>query len=445
MSHVRTCGAIGAALLLFASLGSFGNDLALTYTPKVYATFEWGQIAKGFDKNVGPMSNVVMEKMYAGYGLQISPYPADTFRSCAEIKVFNEFPRLVTLGATRRFYFYPYITEAQYIHGFLQSDNAAISAGIGYFPYKYDENARNLGEYLFRSTAYPQTLTTEFDYPFARLLGLYASGMFYDQLKCDVLVTTNTEYMAVHDVNLSFLGSWNLANAFEVGAGVMFGSIISADQSATTPTDANTLYVPPEDTANVSQSRSADSLAKYSHYYTFAGTKLMGRLSFDPKKLFHSALFGEQDLKIYGEAAFLGVKNYPQAYNSPIWYMSPLERIPVMLGFNFPAFKLLDVVSLEGEWWGNRYPNSQEGIVIDGLPLPFAAGTKSIDSTKYKNDNLKWSIYGCRTFAKHYQVKFQVASDHMRTFALDWNRQDWEEALRGPDNWYYEIKFGVLF
>ena len=443
MSHVRTSLAVGVAFLLFVSIGSFAGDLNLNYTPKIYATMEYGQIVKGYDKNVGPISNVALEKMYIGYGLQLTPIQSDTFRSCAELEVFNEYPEQVELGATRRFYFYPYITEAQYIHGFLHSDNATLIGGLGYFPYKYNDDVRNLGEYLFRSTAYPQTLTTEFDYPFARLLGLYVSGNFYDQLKCDVLATTNTEYMAVHDLNLSILASWNVAHAFEIGAGVMFGSIISADQNATTPKNDATMYVPPADTEVVKYS--PDSLAKYAQYYTFAGTKLMARLSFDPKCLFHNTLFGDQDLKIYSEAAFLGVKNYPQAYNSPVWYMSPLERIPVMLGFNFPAFKVLDVLSLEGEWWGNRYPNSQEGIVIDGLPIPFGAGTKTIDSTTYKNDNWKWSIYGCRTFAKHYQIKFLAASDHMRTFAMDWNRQNWQEVLQGPNNWYYEIKVGVLF
>ena len=442
MNRVRDLAGAGKILLLFASLCCAG-DLQLTYTPKIYATMEYGQIVKGYDKTVGPMSNVALEKMYTGFGAQILPAPSDTFRSCAEIEIFNEYPRQVELGATRRFYFYPYVTEAQYIHGFLSSDRATLFAGLGYFPYKYDTDVRNLGEYLFRSTAYPQTLTTEFDFNYARLLGLYASGTFFNQLKCDVLATTNTEYMAVHDLNLSVLASWSRPHAFDIGAGVMFGSILSTDPNATSPHNDNSMYVPVEDTEAVKFS--PDSLAKYAKYYTFAGTKLMARLSFDPKCLFHSRIFGDTDLKIYGEAAFLGVKNYPQAYNSPVWYMSPLERIPVMLGFNFPTFKILDVLSLEGEWWGNRYPNSQEGIVFDGLPIPFAAGTKTIDSTIYKKDNWKWSIYGCRTFAKHYQIKFQVASDHMRTFAMDWNRRDWEEALRGPDNWYYEIKVGAFF
>jgi hypothetical protein len=116
-----------------------------------------------------------------------------------------------------------------------------------------------------------------------------------------------------------------------------------------------------------------------------------------------------------------------------------------MLGFNLPACKYLDVLSVEGEWWGNRYPNSMQGVVQDGLPLPFVEGTDQIDSTVYKNDNLKWSIFGARTFAGRYRISFQAASDHMRTFAWDWNRQDWEESLRGPNKWYIVVKFGVLF
>jgi hypothetical protein len=116
-----------------------------------------------------------------------------------------------------------------------------------------------------------------------------------------------------------------------------------------------------------------------------------------------------------------------------------------MIGFNAPSFKILDVLSLEAEWWGNRYPNSMEGIVNDGVPIPFRPEKKTIDSTQYKNDNIKWSVYLTKKFAQHYHVTVQVADDHMRTFAWDWNRQDWEESLRGSGCWYYVLKFGVMF
>ena len=49
--------------------------------------------------------------------------------------------------------------------------------------------------------------------------------------------------------------------------------------------------------------------------YTFAGTKIMARFSFDMKGLIPAdslfGLLGKEDLKLYGEATILGLKNYP--------------------------------------------------------------------------------------------------------------------------------------
>jgi hypothetical protein len=432
MGYLRKWAAAAAILMAscFACMGD--EETGVVLKPDGHASLEAGQIVKGYDKNVGDISDVFTQKIILGFDLEAILSPQTHFNGGFEVKAFNEFPRIADLGATRRYYYYFYLTQAELTHRVKFGDNMTMSVGGGYFPYKYNDDVKNLGEYLFRSTAYPQTLTTEFDYPFARLAGLYLRGEYFDNVNkanLDVLLTTNTEWMAVGDINLSILGAYNFHRFFEIGAGVSFSSLISVDKSATTPVNPNSEYVQGSDTS----------------YYTFAGTKLMARATVDPKKFFSWSLFGEQDLKIYGEAAILGVKNYPAALNSPIWYMSILERIPVMAGFNVPTFKLLDDLSLEGEWWGNRYPNSLQGVVQDGLPLPFLAGTLSIDSAKYKKDNIKWSVFGSKTFAKHYRISFQASSDHMRTFAWDWNRQDWEECLRGPDNWYFVLKFGVLF
>jgi hypothetical protein len=414
----------------------FGDSSSVSLKPNGLASMEGGQIVKGFDKNAtspdGAIHHVWTEKIITGFGLDVHLSGQTDLLSSVEIKTFNEFPRLVTLGATRRFYYYLYLTQAELNHVFFDEPDWKLKIGGGYFPYKYNDDVRNLGEYLFRSTTYPQTLTTEFDYPFARLVGMYAKGAYSagnNNFNLDALATVNTEWVAILDLNLSLLASYNLAHVFEIGAGVSFCSIFSADHSATTPKNSATAYLDGQDTA----------------YYTFKGTKVMGRFSFDSKKLFPSVIFGNQDLKLYGEACLIGVKNYPAAISSPIWFNSILERIPVMLGLNVPTLKILDVLSLEGEWWGNRYPNSMEGIVNDGLPLPFRPGTTEIDSTKYKNDNLKWSLFAVKTFAQHYRITFQAADDHIRTFAWDWNRQDWEESMRGPGCWYYVLKFGVMF
>jgi hypothetical protein len=502
---VKSLRRVLAAVILcavFLRAGFAGEASTVRLEPKGYTTMEFGQIVEGYDKNAGDIENVFIEKILAGFGLEALFGPQTKLTAVLEMKMFNEFPRLVELGATRRLYFYPYLTQAEFCHTVLSNDKWGLQAGGGYFPYKYNSDVRNLGEYMFRSTAYPQTLTTEFDLNFARLAGAYLKGTMAQggtNAGLDLLVTTNTEWMAVHDFNLSLLGTFSYGKLLTVGIGAGFCSILPVDGKATSPRNSATQYLENDDTT-------LSAAASDTMYYTFAGTKLMARYSLNLREILGRVrpelkeLFGEQDLKLYGEAALLGMKNYPTALSSPVWYMSRLERIPVMLGFNWPTHPLavytaalvpelfcsyfpeetidskekktllftgiaglaagagtwfsekylskklrLDVLSVEAEWWGNRYPNNMEGIVIDGLPIPFRAGTKTVDSMKYKGDNWKWSLYGRKTFAGHYQVTFQAASDHMRTFALDWNRQDWEESLRSPKKWCWLLRFGVLF
>lgn len=487
-------------LLLLVNTGFSKGLASIEFTPMGNVSMELGQIVSGYDKSTGDIEDVWMEKAFLGFGLQVLFSPADTLRGALEIKMFNEFPRKVNLGATRRLYHYPYIKEAQYIRSFIHNKNTSLAAGIGFFPYKYNDNVRNLGEHLFRSTTYPQTLTTEFDFPMARLFGCYVKNevnfSFFSlpsTISTDFLVSSNMEWIAIHDLNGVLITRWNIGNIFEVGFGGGYWSILSVDKEATAPEKPSTSYID-------SSGGTIDTL-----HYTFAGSKLMTMISFDPKRIFSKdgfgGIFSENDFKIYSEATMIGVKNYPASLESPIWYMSPLERIPITFGFNWPTHPLaaytsvvapvglsyaleqnhsmgrsdkvklltyggvglllgagnwwlekvakkklrLDVISIEAEWWGNRYPNNMEGIVIDGVPLPFREGVIEVDSTKYKGDNWKWSIYAKKTFAKHFEVTFQAACDHMRTFALEWSRQDWEESLRSPRRWYYVLKLGCAF
>jgi hypothetical protein len=425
---------VTSAVLTLSAVFCFGQDSsAFKIIPTGCASMDVGEVIEGYDKNAGDIEMVQYSRIFLRSGLNVQLTDKTKFSGSMEVKIFNEFPRLVKLGATRRYYYYFYVHQAELTRNLLNDNGLRLDVGGGYFPYKYNPDARNLGEYLFRSTAYPQTLTTEFDFAFARLAGLYAQSSYAagpHRFDLDLLANINTEWIAIGDLNLSLLGSYDFMHLFELGAGIQFGSLVSADEKTTTPESNSTRYLDGTDSSNC---------------YTFRGTKVMGRVSIDPKKMLPFDIFGAEDLKIYSEAALLGVKNYGVALYTPVWYNSILERIPVMVGFNVPAFKILDVLSLEGEWWGNRYPNSMQGIVEGGLPLPFLEETKEIDSTTYKNDNLKWSIFGAKTFARYYRISFQAASDHMRTFAWDWNRQDWEESLRSPKKWYCIVRFGVMF
>src|SRR5690606_3389201 len=128
----------------------------------------------------------------------------------------------------KAFFIGPTQTTATYHFG----DPSApwLTVGAGMFPYKYNPDAANLGEYLFRARAYPTVLTTG-GYVFAgsaaaTLQGFKASWRQGD-LRLDALLTTETELAPFYDWSLAFVGSWSLMNGLlDLGAGVNFHHLI---------------------------------------------------------------------------------------------------------------------------------------------------------------------------------------------------------------------------
>jgi hypothetical protein len=117
-------------------------------------------------------------------------------------------------------------------------------------------------------------------------------------------------------------------------------------------------------------------------------------------------------------AAILGLKNYPaDSMNNTCGYDKTGRKVPVLLGFSLPAFKLLDVVALEAEWYDCRYPNSYQKVAVglDGLPLP-AGLARNRSAGDYRNDPWRWSVYPSKTITR---VSFisQFARDISRSFS----------------------------
>ncbi|MDZ7262100.1 MAG: hypothetical protein ONB05_08355 [candidate division KSB1 bacterium] len=114
--------------------------------------------------------------------------------------------------------------------------------------------------------------------------------------------------------------------------GIVFDRLFAAHPLATTPENLTNLVIN-RDTVKASDGITDSVVADTNGYYTFGGTKVMARIAFDPKPLLPWNFFGRRDVRIYGEMAVLGIKNYPR------YYEKITERMPVMLGFNIPAFK----------------------------------------------------------------------------------------------------------
>lgn len=422
----------------------YGENATPTLVPTGFVSLDEGQIVRGEPdllQQKAKTDNVWVQEMYSGFNVQalFNPFPI-TGNLGMEMRIGNEYPFYPSdQGKSRRLYFYPYLSRADLTYSFGDRQNPYLNIGLGYFPFKYNDAARNLGEYLFRSGTYPQYLITNFDFPLARLLGLHLSGSLIDKIKWDVLATTNIEWTTIGDINLSAIASYKPIPAVEVGGGVSFCSIVSVNSHNTTPDYATT-------STSDRYVQNGDTL-----FYTFAGTKLMARGTLDPQSFFPNTIFGKEDFKIYGELAVLGVKNYPASIDSVVRYDNILKRMPMMFGINLPACKVLDVLSLQGEWFGSRYPDDMSPVVYDNQPIPFSSFHQTIplkgwyNPNAYKGDDWKWSVYGKKTLAGHFQITFQFARDHLRWYRMDFSQQDYNEALRQNKDWYGTVKLGYVF
>jgi len=295
---------------------------------------------------------------------------------------------------------------------------------FGYFPVKYNAESRNLGEYLFRSGTYYPTINSGFELADKeKLTGVH--GRFThnfsekSDFKADLYFTNDMRDYPVHDFSLSYILTANLSRVLEVSAGAMHAHLIVADKRKTTPYYDKTLFTKSPDGKRIYDVIMPDyPNVGDTAIYTFKGTKLMGRVTFDIKNLFGGeGILGKEDCKIYGETAILGLKNYP------IWYEDITERWPIMVGFNFPTFKLLDVLSIELEHNPSPYTNTAERVWKNRSPIPYIPGHRHMDITDdsewpdgipgpITNDDFKWSVYASRKFG-HFRVSAQVASDHM--------------------------------
>ena len=339
--------------------------------------------------------------------------------------------------------FRPYLIELSLTSDLVKSEKIGFQIKAGYFSVKYNPQVRNLGEYLLRSTAYPPLLVSGFELADKhKILGIKAKLSLSDVLDQEILFHSETHRYPLFDFSLGYIAAFHPHPVIEIGAGVEFSRLISVDEKKTTPgydTEAIkgssdryfSMYIDGVDTT----------------LYTFRAIKAMGRLTFDPKGFFSSSILGKEDLKIYTEAALLGAKNYPGFYEERD------ERVPVMFGFNFPTFKILDILSLEFEWFGSKYANSYRYIWEHRSPIPnsgIAVGSVGdADDNFYPfkdQDNWKWSVYASKKIKKHLRISGQVARDHkQRTEHMTGYFKVYEEICQQKKDWYWMVRTTFMF
>ena len=365
---------------------------------------------------------------------------------------------------------------------------------IGRFEYKYDDQAQNLGEYLFRAGDYPGYIITNFDVPLARLCGLKASLKFGDFLQEDLLLTTMRDIPPFYDFSITSMTRFSAGKVFSCGAGISFDNWITTiipENLVTHSYSQNGFLNGPGDTG----------------YYPTAGIKLLGQIMVDPKRFFkYSSFLGDKDLQLYAEAAVLGLQDYPASNkfdslnkSNTFGYDDIAKRIPVMMGIDLPTHQFLsycivpallaygleplenqklaqaigyglpgialgigswamdkffntntrlDLIALETEWYGCPYQDNYSKLISVGLPVPLPRSVYpgfTDTSGNVNDDNWKWSLYMKKRFYKNGEFIMQVARDHLRTDMQIKRYNDFGATLVRKNAWYWMAKMKFYF
>jgi hypothetical protein len=361
--------------------------------------------------------------------------------------------------------FGPGISRVDMSYRFGDPQDPLVTLQAGLFPYKYNPDAKNLGEYLLRSGAYPAYLVTggwnilsEAGY---MMQGLRLESSFWDgKLRSELLFPMERDLPPNGDISPTFIGTVAPVKGIEVGAGVSCHHCIAVRPSKTSPkmkrgsAPQATIgfgngWVIPNPTFDATKPVTEidggnpkfvfDSL----NFYTFQGVKLMARASFDPKAFISMDALGPQDLRLFAEVSLLGVKNYP------FYYEKASERMPIMFGFNLPAFRLLDVVSVQAEYFPSPFLNTLETAYRYSSPtVTFldSSGISREDPNLFdpnqkmsKDDDWKWSVFARKTLFHGLNLYAQVARDHLRlpTFTAE---NSWAPVTQQPSEWYYLLR-----
>ena len=360
----------------------------------------------------------------------------------------------------------PYVTEARLTYTIGDVAHPAFQATAGSFHFNYNPDVKDLGLYLLRGMVYPGIVISGFEtkdvLPIANVFGLdlrHEMGWY----RGDFLLNAETDINPYFDVSLAYVFRYRILDAIEVGAGANWYRALpqvskhnapGKDCSDTVsvlgvnPGDHEVCYI--LDTAFVKTAGGGDSAARVDTVTgSLSGIKLMGRLSVDPKVLLGlGGRMGPKDLLFYTEFAVLGLKDYPKYYDNI------LRRVPVMFGFNIPAFGFLDELSLEMEYYANRNTTDYQKELEDlswvprpkaGIEIRNAAGAV-VDTfhTDTRGDNWKWALYASKVVAGHLKFSAQVADDHLRTGGF-YLRPAESETLSDTFDWYWMMKVAYYF
>lgn len=418
------------------------HDTNIVYRPIGEGAVNIGQINSGYYKfpgqSIAPISHVWQQWAYSILGVDMQYKKNLDINISGRGLVAFSTPQIGGEPQTMQTRDFFYIKTANASYTFLNNEMFALQLQAGYFPFKYNPDVRNLGEYLFRSNAYPLLVYSEFDYPEADILGLHVNFQFQTPdkllyLQNDLLFHSELYSVPVQDWSLSDVLSAKFFDAVTIGGGFSLCNWFSVYQGKYGANWADQFYYPNSLTAGgafyLKNSAGTDSAL-----FDWKSTKVMARASFDIKKLVPSPVFGKNDFVLYGEADFIGLKNYPE------YYTDLKDRTFYSAGFNVPCCKLLDVFNVETEYCPDTSAFSDEKLFVGTTPSIAPTYLNSSTSTiNVKRNPWRLSFYAKKTILDG-RVSFvaQCARDHNKIdfYYFDVSKMSLMETLPSSNSWW---------
>jgi hypothetical protein len=464
---------LAASIVVLFSQGIIaGGTDDIVFTPIGDAYLQVGQIVNGYYQTPGsPMYQIYhmwQQQAYAhvGYDALINK-KLDVNISVGGSMVYSN-PQIIAAPATLQSDQVFLINSAYASYPLLQDSRLfSLTLQGGYFPYKYNPDVRNLGEYLFRTNAYPMLVYSSFDYPQVRILGARVGMQALDStITNDVILHSEVLGVPVQDWSVADILNADLFHhVLDIGGGVDLTHLLSVYPGPYNSSFNEVLY---DYYYSVNSSNSQNMVVRnittnangtkdtVSDTLGWGAIKLMGRFSFDPKNLLKDMgefnLFGKNDLKLYGEADIIGVKDYPNSTPDLAEFANRNMRTIYSMGLNLPTFKLLDVANIEMEYNADttssfsdlNFYTASAGPSLH--PLTFAdIGSYSLIG---KRSPWRWSCYVKKSVCNdHVSFIAQAARDHSKIELNYWNPQYMSrmEALPAGQNWWWSFKTEVKF
>lgn len=427
------------------------------YSLSGYGFWQFGQVVKG-DNGGSPIEHQWMTSALCGFSVESDLNSRLKVLISPEFRLYFPFPELNNNLSTKRANSVAIINDMNGTILFGDVDRPFAEWRTGIFTYKYNDNARDFGEYIYRTGTYPPFSITDFDFPKARLCGTSLRVKPVTGLSLDMLLTTELQYAPLYDFSLAYFGKYSFKNIVTVGAGIDFARLLSVDDAKTSPDSSAGATMSGIDKISY---RKPDGTVGF---YSFKATKLMATLSFDPKPLLpFRDIFSAADLQLYGEIGLTGfpIKSIPDSIFQYDYYSDITRLMPMMFGFNFPIYSLInqlvnvifsvqapismndDVLSFEFEYFPSRMPNDYHNAMA-GQAIPYYEPFGGYFPGMFRDREWGWAFYTHKEIISGFSVTAQFAFDHLRMSYLDGSTST-NEALTTKGHWYWVTKLGYSF